>query len=294
VRLPADRPARRPVPPAEGRAPSGPGAAGAGTRGALVEIGGLSKRYAAESGEVLAVSDVDLVVEPGRFVALVGPSGCGKSTLLRLLAGIERQTAGSIQIDGKPPQSLAADHGLGVAFQEHALMPWLSVRKNVALPFRLAGLAVDWNLVDSLVELVGLSDFARTRPGRLSGGMRQRVSIARSLVLNPRLLLLDEPFGALDLVTRRTLNFEMQRIWTELDATTVLVTHSVEEALILGDSVFVMSARPGRLIASFDIDAARPRTLEYSGSSGFARLKREVTMSLDAAAGIDDVGQAAE
>jgi NitT/TauT family transport system ATP-binding protein len=251
-----------------------------------VEIAGVSKIYRSGGTTVDALSGVDLDISPGEYVALVGPSGCGKTTLLRLLAGIERPTAGDITISGASPSEVARAHELGIAFQDHALMPWLSVRKNVALPYRLSGLPVQWDRVDELVALVGLKEFAGTRPGQLSGGMRQRVAIARSVVLEPELLLLDEPFGALDLVTRRHLNFEMQRIWKELETTCLLVTHSVEEAVLLGDRVYVMEAGPGRISHEFVVDAPRPRDHAYASSSGFRELIEAVSSALDAAAGI--------
>jgi len=258
------------------------------SRGATVHAEGITKTYGVGRATVEALKHLDLEVERGRFIALVGPSGCGKSTLLRLLASIEPPTAGEIRIDGEQPSVLARQHQIGMAFQDHALMPWLSVSKNVALPYRLAAQKPDWDHVHNLVELVGLTEFADSRPGQLSGGMRQRVSIARSLVLGPRLLLLDEPFGALDLVTRRKLNIEMQRIWTELQTSTVLVTHSVEEAVLLGDSVHVMGARPGRIVEAFEVAASRPRDHEYASSREYDDLCRQIGASLDIAAGIGD------
>ena len=251
-----------------------------------VVIRGVTKTYGSGRGRVEALAGVDLRVEPGEYVALVGPSGCGKSTLLRLLAGIEEPSAGELLIDGLSPREVARAHETGIAFQDHALMAWLSVRKNVALPFKLAGLHPDWERVDSLVKLVGLSEFSSSRPGQLSGGMRQRVSIARAVALSPELLLLDEPFGALDLVTRRILNLEMQRIWIELKTTAILVTHSVEEAVLLGDRVYVMQSRPGRIAAKFGVEAERPRDHRYSLSREFKALCETVSLALDDAAGI--------
>ena len=252
--------------------------------GAAVAVASVSKRFPlAGGGEVVALSQFDLALAPGAFVAVVGPSGCGKSTLLRLIAGLDAADAGSIRIDGEPPEAAAAKHRIGVAFQDHALLPWLSVRQNVALPFRLAGLEVDHARVDQLVSMVGLADFAAARPSQLSGGMRQRVSIARSIALSPSLLLLDEPFGALDLVTRRALNLEMQRVWESLGTTTLLITHSVDEAVQLADRVIVMASRPGRVHATFEVALERPRTRATTRSEAFTTLVQRVAAALDEA-----------
>jgi NitT/TauT family transport system ATP-binding protein len=250
--------------------------------GASVEVAAVTRRFPlAGGGEVTALSAFDLALAPGAFVAVVGPSGCGKSTLLRLIAGLDAPDAGSIRIDGEAPQSAAARHRIGVAFQDHALLPWLSARQNVALPFRLAGMPVDESRVEALVAMVGLADFAASRPAHLSGGMRQRVSIARSIALQPSLLLLDEPFGALDLVTRRALNLEMQRVWESFGATTLLITHSVDEAVQLADRVIVMASRPGRVHATFDVALERPRTRATTQGDAFSSLVRRVSAALD-------------
>ena len=201
---------------------------------AKVEIHGVSKSYALDRRDsVLALKDVNLTIEDGEFVALLGPSGCGKSTLLHLVAALEEVSTGSILVDGESPALLRDQHRLGIAFQDHALLPWLSVKGNVALPFKIAGLPVDYARVQHLIDLVGLQGFEEARPSQLSGGMRQRAAIARSLCLEPTLLLLDEPFGALDAVTRRRMNLELQQIWLEGSLTTLMVTHSVDEALFL-------------------------------------------------------------
>jgi len=253
-----------------------------GRRGATVAVAAVRKQFAAARDRaVVALDGVSLELRAGDFVAVVGPSGCGKSTLLRLIAGLDAPDAGSITIDGAPPIDATTDHRIGVAFQDHALLPWLSVRQNVGVPFRLAGLPMDRDRVDALVCLVGLVDFADARPAQLSGGMRQRVSIARSLALKPSLLLLDEPFGALDLVTRRALNLEMQRVWDSLGATTLLITHSVDEAVQLADRVVVMTARPGRVHAEFPIDLARPRTREITHGRAFIDCVMRISDALD-------------
>lgn len=220
----------------------------------------VSKRFALRRGrEVVAIDSVDIDIAAGEFVAILGPSGSGKSTLLRMLADLEKPSAGSVLVGGQPPSELVARHQLGIAFQDHALLPWLTVTGNIEVPFKVARRPVDQARVDALIELVGLTGFADARPRQLSGGMRQRVSIARALILDPSLLLLDEPFGALDAVTRRRLNVELLRIWGELGVTTVLVTHSVEEAVFLADRVVVLTPRPSRVAEVVDIEFTRPR-----------------------------------
>jgi NitT/TauT family transport system ATP-binding protein len=233
---------------------------------------------------VLALDGIDLDLGSGTFTALIGPSGCGKSTVLRLIAGLLRPSAGTVSVGGREPSRLTAEHRLGIAFQDDALLPWLSARDNVALAFRAAGLRVDGARVDALLALVGLEGFADAHPGELSGGMRQRVAMARALALDPEVLVLDEPFGALDAVTRRLLNLELQRLWSERTVTTLLVTHSVEEAVFLADRVVVMSPRPGRIRAVREIGFARPRARSLLSDVRFHALVDELTEALDAAA----------
>jgi NitT/TauT family transport system ATP-binding protein len=180
-----------------------------------IAIHGLRVEFALErKRRIVALDGIDLNVASGSFLSIIGPSGCGKSTLLRVIAGLTEPSAGSVRVGDESPHVLIAQHRLGIAFQDNALLPWLSVRDNIALPFRIAGRPVDGARVDELIDLTGMSEFAAARPRQLSGGMRQRVAIARALVLRPRILLLDEPFGALDAVTRRQLNIELQRIWS--------------------------------------------------------------------------------
>ena len=231
---------------------------------AAIAIERVTKRFPLPGSKegVLALSELSLTIAPGEFVAILGPSGCGKSTLLRLVASLEQPTGGAVSVNGAAPGLVSANHALGVAFQDHALLPWLSVRDNVALPFRLAGRRVDETAITRLLELVGLGTFGTARPKQLSGGMRQRASIARALVLEPEVLLLDEPFGALDAVTRRQMNVELQRIWSARQITTMLITHSVDEALFLADRVVVMSPRPGRVANIHKVPFPRPRSLE--------------------------------
>jgi NitT/TauT family transport system ATP-binding protein len=249
---------------------------------AKVEIHGVSKAYALDRRDsVLALKDVNLTIEDGEFVALLGPSGCGKSTLLHLVAALEEVSTGSILVDGESPALLRDQHRLGIAFQDHALLPWLSVKANVALPFKIAGLPVDSARVQHLIELVGLQGFEEARPSQLSGGMRQRAAIARSLCLEPTLLLLDEPFGALDAVTRRRMNLELQQIWLERSLTTLMVTHSVDEALFLADRVIVMSGRPGVIVEAIPVPFPRPRRIDCMRSQRFHQLIDHLTLLLE-------------
>ncbi|MCU1446724.1 MAG: putative transport protein superfamily,ATP bind [Cryobacterium sp.] len=248
-----------------------------------VSVNRADKIFTLSRGKKLqALAEVDLEVREGEFVAIIGPSGCGKSTVLRLAAGLDRPTNGTVEIFGAAPHELATQHRLGVAFQEHALLPWASVRSNIALPYKVAGRKVDDARVDGLIELVGLKGFEKARPKQLSGGMRQRVSIARALALSPDLLLLDEPFGALDAVTRRRMNAELARIWGEEKITTILVTHDVDEALILADRVVVMTGRPGRVRTIKNVDFPRPRDAATTRSPEFHELVDELTSLLDA------------
>jgi NitT/TauT family transport system ATP-binding protein len=230
-----------------------------------------------------ALGPLDVQISEGQFVALIGPSGCGKSTVLRLLAGLAEPTTGQVQINGQPPRDLQTQHSLGIAFQEHALLPWRTVAGNLRLPFEVAGLPASQDRIDELIALVGLKGFEHARPAELSGGMRQRVAIARALALRPKVLLLDEPFGALDAVTRRKMNFELERIWLETRPTTVLVTHGVDEAVLLADRILVLTERPGRVRVDMQVPFARPRPAELMRTAEFHRLADELTANLETA-----------
>ena len=221
-----------------------------------------------------AVQNLDCQIDPGQFVCILGPSGCGKSTLLGALAGHLSASTGSLQVDGAAVSGPSPQRGM--VFQHHTLFPWRTVRDNVAFGLKMRGIgkAERHRAADDILKLVGLDGFAERWPDQLSGGMQQRVEIARVLVNRPRLLLMDEPFGALDALTRLNMQELLLDIWTRIRTTVVFVTHDIDEALFLADRLLVMSARPGRIIEDLRLDFSRPRTSDLVTSAEFARLKR--------------------
>lgn len=235
---------------------------------AAVKATGVGKTFPTKTGEVVALTGVDLEVAEGEFVSLIGPSGCGKSTLLRLIADLDPATTGTLEIFGKPAKRARLDQDYGIAFQQAGLLPWRTVGENMALPLELHKVAkpAREKRIAELAELVGLSDFVDRYPDQLSGGMQQRVAIARALAEHPRLLLMDEPFGALDEMTREYLQGELARIAAETGAAVVFVTHSIPEAVFLSDRVVVMSPRPGRItqVVETGLRGSRDETLRES------------------------------
>lgn len=243
----------------------------------------LVKEYPLGSASLLALDHVSLDVAPGEFVSLVGPSGCGKSTLLRIVAGLEEPTRGSIKIGATPMEQRVG--ACGYMPQGDMLMPWRSVLDNVALPLEFRGLArgAARQQAAALLEEFGLHGFERAWPGALSGGMRQRAALARTVLTGRRALLLDEPFGALDALTRLEMQQWLLGIWTQLGATVLLVTHDIEEAVHLSDRVYVMGARPGRVVASIPIHLPRPRAEEVVATPRFAALKGQLLSAIRSA-----------
>jgi NitT/TauT family transport system ATP-binding protein len=249
--------------------------------GVAVSLRGVTKTY--DSG-VVALGPIDLEVRKSEFVSLLGPSGCGKSTALRLIAGLSAPTSGAVRVAHRGAQ---ARRSIGFVFQEPTLMPWTSVRENVGLPLKLAHVPreqADARVGEALAQ-VGLVEFADAYPRELSGGMKMRVSLARALVTDPDILLMDEPFAALDEITRFKLNNDLLALWRNLHKTVIFVTHSVFESVYLSQRVIVMTPRPGRIAAEFRIDAAEPRTEEFRTSVEYAAHCREVSIALGRASG---------
>jgi NitT/TauT family transport system ATP-binding protein len=243
----------------------------------IIEVSKLAKDFNAGRAVLRALADVSFSVEEGRFVTLVGPSGCGKSTLLQILAGLIGATSGQVLIEGKRISAPMPDK-IGMVFQDPTLLPWKTALANVEFPLDLRG--VDRTLrrsrCSALLELVGLSEFADHYPHELSGGMRQRVAIARGLAQDPRLILMDEPFAALDEQTRTRMGHELLDIWQKTGKTVFFITHSLTEAIYLSDVVLVMSPRPGRIIETIAIDFPRPRELDMIGSEAFGRIRNRI------------------
>jgi NitT/TauT family transport system ATP-binding protein len=246
----------------------------------VVSIAGLTKTF--RRGNVTALQDIDLDLPPGEFVSLIGPSGCGKSTLLRVIGDLIPPTSGTVTVNGKSAHQARLERDYGIVFQDSVLFDWRTVAKNVGLPLEMLG----WDRrrrkerVQEMLELVELTGFADHYPWQLSGGMQMRVAIARALAFEPPLLLMDEPFGALDEMTRERLNIELLQIWERLRATVVFVTHSISEAVFLSTNVVVMSPRPGRIAGRVEIDLPQPRTVDTREEPRFFELVTEVREKL--------------
>jgi NitT/TauT family transport system ATP-binding protein len=244
---------------------------------ALVAIRGVSQRFGADGAAVTALESIDLEIPDGQFASVVGPSGCGKSTLLSLVAGLRRPSSGTVLCDGEP-MTAPMPRKVGMIFQEANLLPWLSAVDNVAFPLKLRRVAKAERLAAArrMLELTGLAGFEHRLPHQLSGGMKQRVSIARGLVQNPAVLLMDEPFASLDEQTRMVLGDELLRIWSETRKTVLFVTHSLNEAVYLADRVIVLSARPGRVVDDVAVDLPRPRSFAMTTGERFGILKDRI------------------
>jgi NitT/TauT family transport system ATP-binding protein len=241
-----------------------------------ISVSNVSKSFGSSTGSVLALDRVSCSIEKGSFVSVVGPSGCGKTTLLRLMAGLMQATHGTVSMDGQAITGTRRD--VGVVFQSSILLPWRTVLENVLLPAEVLGLEMRAarQRAQDLLRLVKLEGFEDKMPRQLSGGMQQRASIARALLHDPKVLLMDEPFGALDAMTREQMNLELQRIWIESGKTVILITHSIPEAIFLGDRVFVMTPRPGNLTRVIDVELPRPRSMTAMGSPEFVRVSEQI------------------
>lgn len=247
----------------------------------MIEALHISHSYDSDRTPVQALSDVNLTLQPNQFSCLVGPSGCGKSTLLRVLAGLLEPTVGEVRWSGLPD----GQRHIGYVFQDSNLMPWRTVQENITLPLEVSG--VDKNVrrqqSNDLIDLVGLTGFEDALPSELSGGMAQRAAIARALIQQPDVLMLDEPFGALDAITRESLGEELLRIWRARHSTVLMVTHSINEAVLLADRVYVMSPRPGTIRAEIEVDLPRPRSLDVIYGQHAGEISRAIRNALDVA-----------
>ena len=252
------------------------------SKSSAIDINNLFLTFETQTEPVHALSDINLKVEPGDFVSLIGPSGCGKTTLLRVIADLEKPTSGSITVEGKSAQQARLDRSYGYVFQTPALLPWRNIESNIHLPLEMSGYSrsEQKNLSDQYLSLVSLSGFEKKYPWQLSGGMQQRVSIARALSFNPDMLLMDEPFGALDEITRDRLNEELLRLWEKTKKTVVFVTHSIPEAVFLSSKIVVMSARPGKIINVIDTNFPKDRTLDIRETTEFLEASQLVREGL--------------
>jgi NitT/TauT family transport system ATP-binding protein len=239
----------------------------------------VDKTFETKSGAVEALRDVNFTVERQEFVSIIGPSGCGKSTILRMAADLEVPSNGTVRVHGGPPSEARAQRGFSFMFQDPALLPWRSIESNIGLPLEVAhGSRPD--KAKELLKVVGLEGFGQARPSELSGGMRQRAALARALISNPPLLLMDEPFGALDEITRMRMNEELQKVWMDTNCAVLLITHSVEEAVSLSDMILVMSPSPGTFIDLIKVDLPRPRPHELVDTQEFVDIQSRVRKAL--------------
>jgi NitT/TauT family transport system ATP-binding protein len=257
------------------------------TRPPLIRMLGVAKAYRSAEGEVESLKPLEFDIREGEFLSIVGPSGCGKSTLLKLVGGLLPATQGSIEIAGKRVDGPAGS--IGIVFQSHVLLAWRTVLENIMLQVEVRKLPRDRGLEHAreLVEMVGLQGFENKYPWQLSGGMQQRASICRALVHDPAILLMDEPFGALDAMTREKMNLELQRIWSAAKKTVLLITHSIPESIFLSDRVLVMSERPGSIAAIYDVPLPRPRTLAMMGGTEFGALALKIRAHFYAQGSLD-------
>jgi NitT/TauT family transport system ATP-binding protein len=253
----------------------------------VIGIDNVSLIYRAKNSTVHALDRVSLRASKGEFVAVVGPSGCGKSTLIKLVSGLILPSGGAIRVNGQPVRGPTAS--IGIVFQNPLLMAWRSALQNVLLQIEIRDLPVEnyRATAKELIELVGLEGFENAYPHQLSGGMQQRVGLCRALIHDPDLLLMDEPFGALDALTREQMNSELQRIWMERRKTVLFITHSISEAVYLADRVLVMSSRPGRIVGEINVDLPRPRTVESTETMAFAQFTRQVRELLNSGGAIE-------
>jgi NitT/TauT family transport system ATP-binding protein len=261
-----------------------------GRRRRVVAVDDLSLTFQTADGPVYALSHVDLTVEAGDFVSFIGPSGCGKTTLLRVIADLERATSGSIQVNGLTPAEARENREYGYVFQAPVLLPWRTVADNIMLPLEVFGLPKAERLARAArnLDLVNLTGFEKKYPWQLSGGMQQRASIARALSFDPQLLLMDEPFGALDEIVRDKLNEQLLKLWAETKKTVIFVTHSIPEAVFLSTRIVVMSPRPGRIIDVIDCDLGPNRTLDIRETPEFLAIAHRVREGLKAGHSYDD------
>ncbi|MBI4494258.1 MAG: ABC transporter ATP-binding protein [Chloroflexi bacterium] len=252
-----------------------------------IELHDIGMVFASRQGSVHALDEVSFGAEAGEFLCIVGPSGCGKTTLLKILAGLLFASTGTVQVNGESVRGPISN--VGMVFQSPVLMPWRTVLDNIMLQVEVRNLdrGKYRQVALGLLQLVGLAGFERKYPYQLSGGMQQRVSICRALIHDPALLLMDEPFGAIDALTREQMNLELQRIWLDHKKTVVFVTHSIPEAVFLADRVLVMSARPGRLLKVFDVELPRPRTLETMAEPRFSRMVTHIRREMQAHGGLE-------